>query len=189
MSTSYHVANNMRVELIMKTNNNIILIGYMGCGKTTLGKKTAQAMKYRFVDTDDLVEEKEGCSISELFRDKGEPYFRKCETAVLQSLCAQKSGMIIASGGGLPLIEENAELLHRLGTVIYLKAEEATLVHRLKNDTKRPLLATENLQEKVHQMLLLREPVYEKVADHIIQVDALSIYELINKIEQWNPKK
>ena len=132
-------------------NRNIILIGYMGSGKSTVGRKAARAVEYNFLDTDVLIEEEEGMTISELFETKSEQYFREKETEIIQKLILGPKGNIIATGGGLPLKEGNAQLLKELGTVIYLKAETDTLVKRLSGSTTRPLLKNVDIREKVKE--------------------------------------
>lgn len=166
-----------------KKNRNLILIGYMGCGKSTIGMKSARAFEFRFLDTDELIEKKEGCFISTLFAEKGEDYFRNLETQTLKELLQEPKGMVIATGGGLPMRKENAEILKKLGTVIYLKCSVETLLTRLSGDTKRPLLAGENLEEKISAMLTLRGPVYESVADVILETNGKSFYEIICCLE------
>jgi len=165
-------------------NRNIILIGYMGSGKSTVGYKAAKAVEYKFLDTDVLIEQAEGMSISKLFEEKGEPYFREKETETIRGLLAEPKGKIIATGGGLPMKEGNAELLKKLGTVIYLKAETDTLMKRLSGDTARPLLKNGDLREKIETMLAIRGPVYEATADVILQTDNMSFYEIICQIEK-----
>lgn len=164
-------------------NRNIILIGYMGSGKSTVGRKAAKAVEYSFLDTDAIIEKEEGMTISKIFEDKGEPYFREMETETIRRLIAEPKGNIIATGGGLPMKEGNAELLKELGTVVYLKAETDTLVKRLSGDTARPLLQNGDLREKIETMLAIRGPVYEKCADVVLQTDHMSFYEIICKIE------
>ena len=164
-------------------NRNIILIGYMGSGKSTVGHKAAKAVEYNFLDTDALIEKEEGMTISRLFEKKGEPYFREKETETIQRLIGQPKGNIIATGGGLPMKDGNAELLKQLGTVIYLKAETDTLVKRLSGDKVRPLLQNVDLREKIENMLAIRGPVYEACADVVLQTDNMSFYEIICQIE------
>ena len=164
-------------------NRNIILIGYMGSGKSTVGKKAAKALEYKFLDTDALIEEAEGMAISKLFEEQGEAYFREKETETIRRLLTEPKGNIIATGGGLPMREGNAELLKELGTVIYLKAETDTLLKRLTGDTSRPLLQNGDLREKIETMLAIRGPVYEKTADVVLQTDNMSFYEIICQIE------
>lgn len=165
-------------------NRNIILIGYMGSGKSTVGRKAARAVEYNFLDTDVLIEEEEGMTISELFETKSEQYFREKETEIIQKLILGPKGNIIATGGGLPLKEGNAQLLKELGTVIYLKAETDTLVKRLSGSTTRPLLKNVDIREKVETMLAIRGPVYEACADLVLQTDNMSFYEIICQIEK-----
>ena len=164
-------------------NRNIILIGYMGSGKSTVGKKAANAVEYAFLDTDVLIEQEEGMPIAKLFEEKGEPYFREKETETIKRLIAEPKGNIIATGGGLPMKAGNASLLKELGTVIYLKAETDTLVKRLSGDTARPLLKNGDLREKIETMLSVRGPVYEACADMVLQTDNMSFYEIICQIE------
>lgn len=164
-------------------NRNIILIGYMGSGKSTVGRKAARAVEYTFLDTDALIEKEEGMTISKLFEEKGEPYFREKETETICRLMAEPKGNIIATGGGLPMKEGNAKLLKELGTVIYLKAETDTLMKRLSGDTARPLLQNGDLREKIETMLAIRGPVYEAAADLVLQTDKMSFYEIICQIE------
>ncbi len=164
--------------------NSIILIGYMGSGKSTIGKEAAKLFSMEFLDTDALIKEQEGMTISELFAQKGEAYFRKKETELLQSLKQDSRTMVLATGGGLPMKEENQALLKELGIVVYLKASIDTLVERLKGDTTRPLLKEGDLRKKIETMLMVRNPVYEKVADIVLETDALSIDETIGCLEQ-----
>ena len=166
-----------------RKDRNLILIGYMGCGKSTIGMKSARAFEYRFTDTDALIEKKEGCTVSELFADKGEEYFRTQETETVKSLLCEPKGMIIATGGGLVMREENRDLLKKLGTVVYLKCKEEMLIQRLTGDRKRPLLTGENPEEKIRSMLKLRGPVYEAAADVILETDGKSFYEIICFLE------
>ena len=165
-------------------DKNIVLIGYMGCGKSTVGRKAARAMEYTFLDTDILIEKEEGMSIAKLFEAKGEPYFREKETELIKRLISGEKGNIIATGGGLPMTEGNPELLKELGTVIYLQAESETLLQRLSNDKVRPLLKNVNLKEKIDTMLKIRGPVYEACADVVLQADKMSFYEIICQIEK-----
>ena len=170
----------------MKRNEtkNIILIGYMGYGKSTVGKKAAKALEYNFLDTDALIEETEKMTISRLFEEKGEAYFREQETKTIRRLLKEPKGNIIATGGGLPMTTGNAELLKELGTVIYLKADTETLVKRLRGDTTRPLLKEGDLRTKIDTMLSVRGPVYEAAADRILVTDTMSFYEIICQLEQ-----
>lgn len=160
----------------------IILIGYMGAGKTTLGRYLAEKYAYEFLDTDAYISEKAGMSINEIFRVYGEKHFRNLETEMLSELMLKNGNMVIATGGGLPLREENRVLLHELGNVCYLRACPETIYERVKNNTDRPLLACDNPYKKICGMLEERTPVYESAADICLDTDALTAEEAAAKI-------
>lgn len=153
---------------------NIILIGYMGSGKTTVGKCVAKLKDYTFVDTDEMIVEQQKRSINEIFAADGELAFRDMETALLRQLIDEKrEHLVISTGGGMPLRAENRQLLSELGRVVYLKAGPVTIYNRIKGDTTRPLLKCEDPMKRIEEMLAVREPLYEAGAGIIICVDAL----------------
>lgn len=162
--------------------NNYILIGYMGCGKSTIGKKMSEILNIKLVDTDAWIEERQGMTVSEIFATKGELFFRDLETGALKELLEEKELMVISVGGGLPVREENRSLLQQLGQVIYLKAEPETIYNRVKGDTTRPLLQTENPMEKIREMLGQREEKYQVAADKIVTVDDKDLSEILDEI-------
>ena len=181
--------------------NNVILIGYMGCGKSTIGRSISQKFQWTFLDTDEWIEGKEGITIKEIFASKGEAYFRDLETLCLKELLREfgeeakeqenkidgelkkNEGMVISVGGGLPVREENQRLLRELGTVIYLNANPDTIYERVKADTTRPLLQTENPRQKIKDMLAIREEKYQSAADFVIKVDGKSVSQVVEEIE------
>ena len=162
--------------------NNIVLIGFMGCGKTTVGQALAEQLSYEFLDTDLYIEAKEEMAISEIFSGKGEDYFRNLETSSLRELVEQTEKTIVSSGGGLPLRPENAKLLQNLGFVIYLKVEKDTVLERLQGDTTRPLLQCEDPEKKVEELLEYRNPIYEVGAHLVVSVDHKSVEEIVEEI-------
>lgn len=162
--------------------NNIILIGYMGSGKTTLGKKLSFRERIAFLDTDKMIEQKKGKAVSEIFDDEGENAFRQMETECLKEIMDYADRYIISVGGGLPLKEENRKLLKELGTVLYLRARPDTIYGRLKNDTSRPLLRGDDPEGKIKAMLETRGPVYEEAADVILDVDEKGYESIIGEI-------
>lgn len=165
--------------------NNVILIGYMGCGKSTVGKKLAEKCQLFFLDTDAWIEEKEGITISEIFASKGETYFRDLETECLKELLkGNRNNEVISVGGGLPVREENQKLLRQLGMVVYLKAEPETIYERLKGDTTRPLLQTENSLQKIKDMMSAREEKYQAAAHRVIMVDGKNVSEIVSEIQK-----
>lgn len=162
--------------------DNIILIGFMGCGKTSVGIKLSYALKRPMIDTDKWIEKKQGISISQIFEKDGEAAFRQMETECLKELINTEEGRIISTGGGLPMKEENHKLLKQLGRVYYLKVTPEVVYQRLQGDTTRPLLQGENPEEKIRKLLSEREPVYAKRADSIIEVSEKGFEEIIAEI-------
>ena len=165
---------------------NIILIGYMGCGKTTVGKNLAKMLEYEFVDTDEAIEQQQGRTISDIFAQEGEKTFRNMETDYLKNLIKEKADrLVISTGGGMSIREENQELLKQLGLVVYLRVKPQTVYERVKGDTKRPLLQCDDPFTKIKNMLEERGPVYKSTAHHIIDVDELRQQEIAEKIMDW----
>lgn len=162
--------------------DNIILTGFMGCGKTSVSIKLSYQMKRTMIDTDKWIEQKQKMSVSEIFDVYGEDAFRRMETDCLKELIRTADRQIIAVGGGLPVREENHDLLKKLGRVIYLKVTPEVVYSRLKTDTSRPLLQVEDPLERICFLMQQRAPVYEKCADVIIDVSELSFEEIISQI-------
>lgn len=161
---------------------NIVLIGFMGCGKSTLGIKLSYKLKKQVVDTDRLIEQKEGMSIPLIFEEKGEDYFRSAETEVLKGLSQNVTDRIISCGGGIIKRTENIALLKQCGTVVYLRMKPETAYERLKNDTTRPLLRGDDPLGKIRALLDERKSAYESAADIIIDVDGLEVYEVLERV-------
>ncbi len=165
------------------TGNNIVLVGYMGSGKTTLGKYISREFGYEFIDTDEYIMKKEGMSINDIFSQKGEQYFRRLETDIVRDLGTSFHNAVIATGGGLPMRDENRELLKDLGTVYYLKTEADTIFRRVSGNEDRPLLLCENPYERICSMLSEREPAYLLCADAVICTDNKSIEDVAGEIQ------
>lgn len=162
---------------------NIILVGYMGCGKSTVGKWFSRTTGMVFLDTDELIETQQGKTISAIFAEEGEAAFRDMETEAVKGLIAKKKeGYVISTGGGMPVREENRRLLKQLGTVFYLKAMPETVYERVKGDTKRPLLQCEDPLGRIKEMLEQRGPAYEDAANFVIEVDDCRQQAIVDKI-------
>jgi shikimate kinase len=163
---------------------NIVLIGFMGSGKSYVGELLAQKLDFEFVDTDEMIAQKTGLSIVELFKEKGEEYFRFMETETVKELQSKKR-MVLSTGGGLPCFHNNIELLNKIGKVIYLNVSVDTLLKRLKNEiSKRPLLKDKNeseLKTYISSQLENRKSYYEQ-ADLLIGEND-SIEEIIEKLK------
>jgi shikimate kinase len=150
---------------------NIILIGYRGSGKTTVGSKLAARLQMKFVDTDDLIESKEG-HISDIVKSQGWDHFRRLEKSVIEEI-SKGNNLIIAPGGGAVLDADNVKALKRNGFIIWLKADQRTLLKRIQKDqgssTRRPTLTGKGTLEEIEETISEREPFYEKASE--IQVD------------------
>ena len=170
----------------MKTN--IVLIGFMGAGKTEVGKILAKNEGFNFIDIDALIEKYEEMSITKIFKKKGEKYFRDLETKILKTikgseLSGKDKPSVISTGGGAPAFNGNMKLLKNIGTVIYLKADARTIYERIKSETHRPVLGADGFTLKsVSDKLSEREKIYEK-ADIIIYTEGLTPQAVAEEIE------
>ena len=160
---------------------NIILCGMMSSGKTTVGKALAARLSREWVDTDCEIENAHG-KITEIFERHGEEYFRLLETQVADVL-SKKDDLIISTGGGMFTKEKPAKLLKETGKIVFLRAKLETLKERLEGDTTRPLLqGGEPLAQKLNRLISARYPVYEDIADFIVDVDEKSVDEIVDEI-------
>jgi shikimate kinase len=143
---------------------NIILVGMMSSGKTTLGKKLARALHYQFVDLDKLIEKDQGMDIPTVFSSKGEDYFREIESRILKEISTQK-GIVLASGGGTPCFFDNMEVIRQMGISIFLDVPAADLARRIENHGKddRPILSgATSLQQTLQARITDRLPFYSQ---------------------------
>jgi shikimate kinase len=163
--------------------DNIFFVGLMGAGKTTIGKLLAKHLGKNFYDTDHEIEKRTGVKVSTIFELEGEAGFRKRETAVIQEL-SQLRNIIMATGGGAILAEENRELLKNHGTVIYLRANVNELWHRMRNDKHRPLLQNVDIRAKLEQLYAERNPLYTRTANMIFDTGNQPVASILNQIEK-----
>ncbi|OUW01281.1 MAG: hypothetical protein CBD16_05770 [Betaproteobacteria bacterium TMED156] len=162
--------------------NNIILIGLMGAGKTTIGKRLAQKLSWDFVDTDQLVEERCGANISVIFEVEGEEGFRIRENRIIEEVMSHER-QVIASGGGAPIKLENRHLLKK-GFVIYIYIEPSAVYKRLKSDDSRPILnSSRNLMKKIDQLFNQRDPIYRELANHIVVGGNQSLKKMVSDLQ------
>lgn len=155
----------------------------MGAGKTSIGRRYSEKNNINFIDIDKLIEDKAGIKVSDIFRIHGEDYFRNFETKVLSELLDAKERNVISVGGGLPMRQENRDILRQLGNVIYLEASKETIIDRIGQDTSRPLLMGEDREEKVYRLLAERDSIYRDLADFTVATDKKSFSEIIEEIE------
>lgn len=156
----------------MSRFENIYLIGLMGAGKTTIGRQLAKALQWPFYDSDKAIEENTGVDIPTIFEFEGEAGFRQRERKMLQQLTALK-GIVLATGGGAILSEENRETLKNNGFVVYLQCSVDRILERTRKDTQRPLLQTQNPRERIEELLAQRAPLYLSCADYRIDTGQL----------------
>lgn len=161
---------------------NLVLIGFMGSGKSTVGKSLARMLQYDFIDTDTYIEARENMSVSDIFAKKGEDYFRQLEAEVIQELIKSKRHTVFATGGGMPLKQENAQMLRLLGRTVFLHASVRELYDRLKGDATRPLLQGGDPKERIASLLGQRESYYEEAAHIRISVDGKSVDAIAEEI-------
>ncbi len=165
----------------MNTPNNIFLVGPMGAGKSTIGKRLAQLLGARFVDSDREIEKHTGASIPLIFELEGESGFRQRESHILDEL-TQNESIILATGGGSILLPENQDMLKNRGKIVYLHTSVAQQLLRTRRDQNRPLLQTENPEQKLQDLFDERDPVYRRLADIIINTDGRSIHSVSQEI-------
>lgn len=164
-------------------DRNVILIGFMGSGKSEVGKRLAHMLGMEFVDTDALIEQQTKMSISEIFRRHGEAWFREIEKKVVSEV-ASRRGLVISTGGGVPMFEENMQALRHNGLLFYLRASPITIWKRIKDVQDRPLLDVSDRFSRILELLERREPFYRR-ADFIIQTDELNPDEVASQIAAW----
>jgi shikimate kinase len=163
---------------------NIILIGFRGSGKSAVGSRLAAHLKMRFVDTDDLIESKEG-HISDIVKSKGWDYFRRLEKSVIEDI-SKENNLIVAPGGGAVLDSDNVNALKRNGLVIWLKADQRTLLKRIQNDqgssTRRPTLTGKGTLEEIEETISQRELFYEKASEVQIDTSMMDVETVVERL-------
>ncbi|WP_432785607.1 Shikimate kinase 1 [Oligella sp. MSHR50489EDL] len=166
---------------VLPAKNIIILIGMMGAGKTTIGRALARKIGRKFIDLDHAIVERCGVDIPTIFDIEGEEGFRKRETEVLQDVLGD-GDIVLATGGGAVLREENRQLMQQYGQVFYLRVDVDELYRRVAKDKNRPLLATANPKARLAELLAARAAIYEAAADHILDSTEDSLNVVVNQI-------
>lgn len=146
---------------------NIVLLGFMGTGKTSVAKKLADELGRQFIEMDSIIEEREGMSINDIFAKKGEPYFRMVESDVIKEL-SSKNGLVISAGGGVVLNPDNIKELQKNSILICLSATPEEIYKRVGDERHRPLLKVEDPLKRIKELLDYRRPYYDKIP---IQID------------------
>lgn len=166
---------------------NIYLVGFMGTGKTSVGKELAKQKKWQFVDLDDLIELREKKRICDIFAKDKEPYFRRVEKLVLKEVAGQKN-FVVACGGGIVMDADNIRIMKESGRVICLSASPEVILKRTSGFAHRPLLNVKDPKKQIDLLLKMRSPFYAQ-ADNIIDTSGLSIKTVVAKILNLTVKK
>ncbi len=173
--------NSFETNCIMSRLENIYLIGLMGVGKTTIGRQLAKSLALPFYDSDKAIEDRTGVDIPTIFEYEGEEGFRKRESRVIEQL-TQERGIVLATGGGVILQEQNRKLLKENGFVVYLSCSVEKILERTHKDTQRPLLNTENPRQRIVKLLQEREAFYKSCADYQIDTGKKQTREVVKSI-------
>ena len=161
---------------------NIILTGFMGVGKTSIGTRLASDLGYTFVDTDDLIEADQKTTITEIFAQKGEPYFRDVEARVIRTVL-ENENQVVSTGGGAVIRDENREAFKEAGLVVCLMARPEVIYERIKHETHRPLLKVPDPMARIRDLLESRAEFYGQ-ADLIIDTSEKSVDEAVVEIKE-----
>lgn len=167
----------------MRLKRNVFLVGTMGAGKSSVGRRLAKALRAKFLDTDHVIEETTGVRIPVIFEHEGEEGFRRRESKVMRELALERN-LVLATGGGAILKKENRKVLRRSGFVIYLCATPEHLYERTKHDTNRPLLQTSDPMQTIKDLMNKRDPLYRDVADMVLETQDKPIYTVVKEIEK-----
>ena len=158
-----------------QTKLKIVLCGFMGCGKSSVGRRVAKLLNRQFCDLDNYIEQKAGMTVAEIFAREGEQGFRIRETQAAEEVASRK-GMVIASGGGTVLSQRNVEAFHKHGAhILFLDVPVAALQERLKNDKRRPLLQVPDRRRVIAELYEKRVPLYRAAADLVIDGGAPAV--------------
>ena len=167
----------------MLKNKNIVLIGFMGSGKTAVANYFKEHYHMMSIDTDQLIVRKEGLSVQEIFSGKGEVYFRLLETKLLEELARQELvNTVISCGGGMAVNPANVVKMREIGVVVYLSATPETIYKRVKDDKARPLLNDNMNLEFIGNLLSKRREFYERAAGVIVETDGKSVMDICKEI-------
>ena len=161
-------------------SRNIVLFGFMGSGKSSVGRILSRKFGMELLEMDDEIERREASSINDIFKNRGEAFFRECERRLVEEL-AERDDLVISTGGGVVLDERNIRDLGRNGVLICLDASPETIHQRTDREDYRPLLHTTDPLEKIRELLASRQPFYDLVPHHV-RTDGLSVGEVAEEV-------
>ncbi len=167
----------------MMRPQNIFLVGPMGAGKSTIGRQLALSLGYEFQDSDQEIQRRTGVDIATIFEFEGEEGFRSRERQVIEEL-ARQDNIVLATGGGAVMVPENRQQLAARGLVIYLHCSPEQQYARTARDRNRPLLDTEDPQQRLRDLMAVREPVYRQVADMVVSTERRGTSSVVKEIRR-----
>lgn len=167
----------------MEANRNLFLIGFMGCGKSTMARILSEKTGAELIEMDETIEKEAGMSINEIFEKHGEQHFRDLESQLVERIM-KKGGAVVSCGGGAILREENVWNMKKNGKIVYFSATPETIFKRVRHSTNRPLLNGNMNVEYISELMGKRLPLYEKAADITIVVDEKNKQEVIDELMQ-----
>ena len=171
-----------QVKRPLKRKPNIVLVGFMGTGKTSVGRRLSSQLRMRYVDTDDIIEQESGRRINDIFAEDGEPAFRQLESEAVHKV-SKMCNQVIATGGGVVLKEANMKKLKQNGVVFCLTATAEEIYRRVAHQTHRPLLQTPDALAKIRTMLAERHPYYAQ-ADYMVKTTGCSFGDILAYIKK-----
>lgn len=177
----YIIENSKKIQAKSLFQKNIILVGFMGAGKTTVSKYLGKMLALNIVETDELIVEKEKKSIREIFSEYGEEYFRNCESNIILEL-KNSSHLVISVGGGAVLRDMNIRNMKKNGKIVLLTAKPQTVLERVKDSDERPILSGHMNTEFISMLMEKRKARYEEVADVVVSTDGKDIQEICEEI-------
>jgi shikimate kinase len=175
-----------QAETSVKSDSRIFLVGPMGAGKTTIGRRLAKRLRRKFVDADQELERRTGASVALIFDVEGESGFRSREKRIIDEL-TQIDDIVLATGGGSVLDPDNRAALSSRGFVVYLHARLEDLIERTQRDSNRPLLNTDDPKARMRELLEYRDPIYRQVADLTVDTGSLNLTEVVREIRMARP--
>lgn len=160
----------------------LVLVGLPGSGKSTVGRQLARRLGVAFIDSDQVIEQRIGCSIRAFFDREGEENFRDLEESVMDELTAAPEAAVLSTGGGAVLRPANRQCLHERGTVVYLRSSPEEVFRRIRHDKTRPLLQVANPLEQLRKLYAQRDPLYRETAHYVVETGRPSVATLVNMI-------
>ncbi len=160
---------------------NIVLIGFMGTGKSSVARCLAERLNRGFIEIDELIEQKAGKKINRIFKEDGEEYFRDLESDMIE-VVSKREGVVISCGGGAVLRDENVKIMKKNSVMIHLTASPRVILERIREDDTRPLLNYDDKMERIEELISMRKDIYHRCMDYTIDTSKLKVREVVDRI-------